>query len=69
MVKVIQLAEDGTETVTIEVDDFTIEVVYSGLADLLRAAAATSDTVAAPVPALPREARVRRQRVLQRVRT
>jgi hypothetical protein len=69
MIKVIQLADDGTETVAIEVDDFTIEVVYSGIAEMLREAAATSDEVAASVPALPRDARQRRERVLRRVRT
>ena len=41
MVKVIHLADDGTETASIEVDDFTIEVIYSGLAEMLRDAAAT----------------------------
>ena len=35
MVKVIHLADDGTETASIEVDDFTIEVIYSGLAEML----------------------------------
>ena len=54
MIKVIQVADDGTETVAIEVDDFTIEVVYSGIAEMLRQAAATSDSVAAPVPELHR---------------
>ncbi len=41
MVKVIHLADDGTEMASIEVDDFTIEVIYSGLAEMLRDAAAT----------------------------
>ena len=40
MVKVIHLADDGTEMAAIEVDDFTIEVIYSGIADMLREAAA-----------------------------
>ena len=40
MVKVIQLADDGTEMAAIEVDDFTIEVIYSGIAEMLRDAAA-----------------------------
>ena len=44
MVKVIQVAEDGTETAAIEVDDFTIEVIYSGIAEMLRQAAASSET-------------------------
>ena len=45
MVKVIQLADDGTEMAAIEVDDFTIEVIYSGLADMLRDAAAARPPV------------------------
>ncbi len=36
MVKVIHLADDGTEMAAIEVDDFTIEVIYSGIAEMLR---------------------------------
>ena len=68
MVKVIHLAEDGTEMAAIEVDDFTIEVIYSGLADMLRVAAA-STTVAAAAPAdLSREARLRRDKILTRLR-
>ena len=39
MIRVIHLADDGTEVAAIEVDDFTIEVIYSGIADMLRAAA------------------------------
>ena len=68
MVKVIHLADDGTEMAAIEVDDFTIEVIYSGLADMLREAAA-STTVAAAAPAdLSREARLRRDKILTRLR-
>jgi hypothetical protein len=68
MVKVIHLADDGTEITAIEVDDFTIEVIYSGIADMLRAAAA-SVTVPAVKPAdLSREARQRRDKILTRLR-
>ena len=68
MVKVIHLADDGTEMAAIELDDFTIEVIYSGLADMLREAAA-STTVAAAAPAdLSREARLRRDKILTRLR-
>ena len=35
MIKVIHLGDDGTEMATIEVDDFTIEVIYSGIAEML----------------------------------
>jgi hypothetical protein len=68
MVRVTQLADDGTETAAIEVDDFTIEVIYSGLAEMLREAAAASPALTAPPCELPREARQRRQRVLSRIR-
>jgi hypothetical protein len=67
MVRVTQLADDGTETASVEVDDFTIEVIYSGLAEMLREAAATRPPVALPSCELSREARQRRQRVLNRL--
>jgi hypothetical protein len=68
MVRVTQYADDGTETAAIEVDDFTIEVIYSGLAEMLRDAAAARPASSAPPGDLPREARQRRQRVLSRIR-
>jgi hypothetical protein len=67
MVKVTQVAEDGTEVASIEVDDFTIEVIYSGLAEMLRESATTHPPVAPPSCELSREARQRRQRVLSRL--
>jgi hypothetical protein len=67
MVKVIQLADDGTEMASVEVDDFTIEVIYSGLAEMLRQAAAARPAVALASCDLSREARQRRQRVLNRL--
>ncbi|HEX4127896.1 MAG TPA: hypothetical protein VHX67_09995 [Acidimicrobiales bacterium] len=67
MVKVTQLADDGTEMASIEVDDFTIEILYSGLADMLHEAAATQPPVTVPSCELSREARQRRQRVLSRL--
>ncbi len=36
MVKIIQVADDGTEKAAVELDDFTVEVIYSGIADMLR---------------------------------
>lgn len=36
MVKVIHIANNGTETATIELDDFIVEVMYPGIADMLR---------------------------------
>ncbi len=68
MVKVIHLADDGTEMAAIEVDDFTIEVIYSGLAEMLRNAAATHQPEARQDCQLTREARQRRERVLSRLR-
>jgi hypothetical protein len=68
MVRVTQLADDGTELATVEVDDFTIEVIYSGLAEMLREAAAARPPVSAPACDLSSQARQRRQRVLSRIR-
>jgi hypothetical protein len=67
MVKIIQVAEDGTEKAAVELDDFTVEVIYSGIADMLRDA----ETQAAPVVApfdLSRQERQRREKVLTRIR-
>ncbi len=68
MVKVIHLADDGTEMASIEVDDFTMSVLYSGLAELLREAAVAHPPIPMPSRGLSREARQRRQRVLNRLR-
>jgi hypothetical protein len=38
-VKLIHIANIGTETATVELDDYTVEVMYSGVADMLREAA------------------------------
>jgi len=67
MIKVTHFSDDGAETASIELDDFTVEVIYSGLAAMLRDAAARP---AAPAPSgdLSREALQRRQRVLSRLR-
>jgi hypothetical protein len=67
MVRVIHLADDGSEVAAIEVDDFTIEVIYSGLAEMLHDAAAARRPVGKPDRPLPREARQRRARVLRRL--
>ena len=42
MIRVTRLAEDGTESAVVEIDDFTVEVLYSGIADLLREAGAVA---------------------------
>jgi hypothetical protein len=66
MVRIIRLAEDGGELAAVEVDDFTIEVIYSGIADMLHAAAdhGPADIVR---DELPRDARQRREKILTRV--
>jgi siroheme synthase (precorrin-2 oxidase/ferrochelatase) len=68
MIKVTQVADDGTETATVEVDDFTLEVIYSGLAEMLRAAVMAPTPDSAASREISREARQRRQRVLTRIR-
>ena len=67
MVRVIRIADDGTEKESVEIDDFTIEVVYSGISDMLRDAAAPNELGAAASPDLPREARQRREKLLTRI--
>jgi hypothetical protein len=68
MVKVIHLADDGTEVAAIEVDDFTIEVIYSGLADMLREAASAQGSPGLADGELPRAERQRREKILTRIR-
>jgi hypothetical protein len=68
MVKIIHLADDGTEKAAVELDDFTVEVIYSGIADMLRDAATAQTADVAPSFDLSREARQRREKVLTRIR-
>jgi hypothetical protein len=68
MVKVIHVADDGTEVAAIEVDDFTIEVIYSGIAEMLRDAASAQATAPASGWDLPRAERQRREKILTRIR-
>jgi hypothetical protein len=67
MIRVIHLADDGTEVAAIEVDDFTIEVLYSGIADMLRAAIDDRPAFALR-DELPRGERQRREKILTRIR-
>jgi len=67
MVKVIRVDDAGTEIAAIEVDDFIIEIIYSGIAEMLRDAEAKKPSVSVATD-LPREARQRRAKVLSRVR-
>jgi len=67
MIRVTQVDEDGTERATVELDDFTVEILYSGIAIMLRRA----DCLAGPQPPakLSGDARARRARVLARLTT
>jgi hypothetical protein len=66
MVKVIRVDDNGDEMATVEIDDFTIETVYAGIATLLRAAS-TSAAPPAPAAELSRQARQRREKILTRI--
>ena len=67
MVKVIHVDDNGAETATVEIDDFTIETVYAGIATLLRTASAASAASPAPPEELSRQARQRREKILARI--
>jgi hypothetical protein len=66
MVRVIHLSDDGAELATIELDDFTVEILYSGIAILLRDAATAQQKLAPPVE-LSKQARSRREKILNRI--
>ena len=66
MVKVIHVDDNGAEMATVEIDDFTIETVYAGIATLLRTAS-TSAPPPAPAAELSRQARQRREKILTRI--
>jgi hypothetical protein len=68
MVRVIRIAQDGTEEESVDIDDFTIEVVYSGISEMLRDAAASNKPEVAPSFGLSPEARRRREKVLTKIR-
>jgi hypothetical protein len=71
MVKVTRVDEGGAEVATVEVDDFIIEIIYSGIAEMLREAEAGAAAGRSGSPAggdLSREARQRRAKILNRVR-
>lgn len=67
MVKVIHVDDNGAEMATVEIDDFTIETVYAGIATLLRTASAASAAPPAPPEELSRQARQRREKILTRI--
>ena len=68
MVKIIHVADDGTEKAAVELDDFTVEVIYSGIADMLRDAETAQSAQALSAYDLSREERQRREKVLTKIR-
>lgn len=68
MVKIIQVADDGTEKAAVELDDFTVEVIYSGIADMLRDAQTAHGAHVVPAVDLSRQERQRREKVLTKIR-
>lgn len=66
MIKVIHLDDSGAEMATVEIDDFTIETVYAGIAALLRTASSTTAPASSPA-GLSRQARQRQQKILTRI--
>jgi hypothetical protein len=69
MIRLIHVADDGSEVAAIELDDFVIEVVYSGIAEMLREAACTRVvSVTAGTCEPTRAERQRREKILARIR-
>jgi hypothetical protein len=66
MVKVIHVDDTGAEMAVIELDDFTIETVYAGIATMLHEAAASRLHQPAPHE-IPLAERLRRERILKRI--
>ena len=66
MVKIIHLDEDGSEMAAIVLEDFTVEIIYSGIADMLRDA--TAKQIDTPTPShISPEGRRRRDKILTRI--
>ncbi|HEY1444556.1 MAG TPA: hypothetical protein VGF51_06635, partial [Acidimicrobiales bacterium] len=63
MVKIIHVADDGTEKAAVELDDFTVEVIYAGIADMLRNAETAQAGQVVPAIDLSRQERQRREKV------
>ncbi|HVA09913.1 MAG TPA: hypothetical protein VNG12_24575 [Acidimicrobiales bacterium] len=66
MIRVVHIDDSGSECATVELDDFTVEILYSGISVMLREAA-QKQAPPAPVIQLSKEARSRRERVLNRI--
>ena len=69
MVKIIHVADDGTEKAAVELDDFTVEVIYSGIADMLRDAESARSAHVVPAYDLSRQERERREKILTKIRS
>ncbi len=69
MVKIVHFDESGNQMAEIELDDFTIEILYSGIAELLRTAAQEqSRTPHTTSVELSTKERQRREKILARLR-
>jgi hypothetical protein len=69
MVKIVHHDENGNQVAEIELDDFTIEILYSGIAELLRIAAQEQSRAAHAAPVeLSSKERQRREKILARLR-
>jgi hypothetical protein len=66
MIKVIHVDDNGVEMAAIELDDFTIETVYAGIAQMLHDAE-SHPTHPVPTSELSRAARQRREKILTRI--
>ena len=68
MVKVIHIANNGAETASVELDDFTVKVIYSGIADMLREAASLQRADGPVSCDFTLEGRGRREGIRKRIR-
>jgi hypothetical protein len=66
VIKIIRFDQSGRQQSAIELDEFTVEILYSGITKMLDGASAVSTPPAATAP-LSREARRRRARILSRI--
>ena len=66
MVKIVHVDDNGAEMAAIELDEFTVEILYSGIAKMLQDAASTRPHPSPPIERT-REARQRRNRILTRI--
>ena len=65
MVKVMHVDDSGAEVATIELDDFTVKILYSGIAEKLEEA--STEVRPSQQFELSREERQRRARILHRI--